>query len=120
MEQTHKQTYKPMEGTLKFTLGSQAQHAHSLEDHTWSIQQSTSTHTKHFHNIQQQNCNHTSTHYELFHHTIYKHETHKTNRSINRATHTIQGFSITLTSTQVQEVIKQGKNNNSQGPDKLT
>ena len=28
--------------------------AHSLEDHTRSSQQSTSTHTKHFHNIQQQ------------------------------------------------------------------
>ena len=36
-------------------LGSQAQHTHSLGDHTWCIQQSTSTHTKHFHNIQQQN-----------------------------------------------------------------
>ena len=44
-----------MEETLRCTLGSQAQHAHSLEDHTWSIQQSTFTHTKHFHNIQQQN-----------------------------------------------------------------
>ena len=52
-----------MEGTLRCTLGSQAQHAHSLEDHTWSIQQSTSTstHTKHIHNIQQQNSNHTET-----------------------------------------------------------
>ena len=27
---------------------------HTLEDHTWSIQQSTTTHTKHIHNIQQQ------------------------------------------------------------------
>ena len=40
-----------MEGTLRCTLGSHAQHAHSLEDHTRSIQQSTSTHTKHFHNL---------------------------------------------------------------------
>ena len=50
---------KPMEETLRCTLGSQTQYAHSLEDHTWSIQHSTSTHTKHIHNIQQQNSNHT-------------------------------------------------------------
>ena len=48
-----------------------------------------------------------------------KHATHKTNRSINRATHKIQGYNITLTTTQVQEAIKQSKNNNSQCPDKL-
>ena len=40
-----------MEGTLRCTLGSQTQHAHSLEDHTRFILQSTSTYTKHFHNI---------------------------------------------------------------------
>ena len=62
-----------MEGTLRCTLGSQAQHAHSLEDHARSIRQSTSTHVKHFHNIQQQNNNHTQTYCELFHQTIYKH-----------------------------------------------
>ena len=89
-----------MEGTLRCTLGSQAQHAHSLEDHTWYIQQSTSTRTKHFYYIQQQNSNHTQTHCELFHQTIHKHATHKTNRSINRATHTIQGYNITLTTTE--------------------
>ena len=50
-----------MEGTLRCTLGSQTQNAHSLEDHTRSVQQSTSTHTKHLHNIQQQNSNHTQT-----------------------------------------------------------
>ena len=102
-----------MKGTLIHTLGSQAQYAHSLEDHTRSIQQSTSTHTKHFHNIQQQNNNHT--YCELFHQTIHKqckHTTHKTNRSINRATHNIQGYKITLTTAQVQEAIKQSKNNN--------
>ena len=48
-----------------------------------------------------------------------KHATHKTNRHINRATHNIQGYNITLTTSQVQEAIKQSKNNNSQGPDKL-
>ena len=44
---------KHMEGVLRRSLGSQAQHTHSLEGHTWSIQQSTTTHTKHIHNIQQ-------------------------------------------------------------------
>ena len=48
-----------------------------------------------------------------------KHATHKTNRHINRATHNIQGYNITLTTSQVQEAIKQSKNYNSQGPDKL-
>ena len=48
-----------------------------------------------------------------------KHATHKTNRHINRATHNIQGYNITLTTSQVQEAIKQSKNNNSQGSDKL-
>ena len=44
---------------------------------------------------------------------------HATNRYINRATQIIQGHNITLTTTQVQEAIKQSKNNNSHGPDKL-
>ena len=48
-----------------------------------------------------------------------KHATHKTNRSIDRATQNIQGYNITLTTSQVQEAIKQSKYNNSQGPDKL-
>ena len=48
-----------------------------------------------------------------------KHATHKTNRSIDRATQNIQGYNITLTTSQFQEAIKQSKNNNSQGPDKL-
>ena len=110
-----------MEGALGRSLGSQAQHTHSLEVYTWSIQQSTTTHTKHFHNIQQQNSNYTQTHCELFHQTIHKHcQTRNTqNRHINRATHNIQGNNITLTTSQVQEAIKQSKNNNSQGPAKL-
>ena len=106
-----------MEGALRRSYGSQAQHTHSLEDHTRSIQQSTTTHTKHIHNIQQQNSNNTQTHCELFHQTIHKHwQTLKTNKHINRATHNIQGYNIALTTSQVQEPIKQ--NNNSQGPDK--
>ena len=100
-----------MEGALRRLSGSQANHTHSLEDHTWSIQQSTTTHTKHIQNIQQQNSNYIQ--------TIHKHATHKTNKHINRETHYIQGYNITLTTSQVQEAIKQSKNNNSQGPDKL-
>ena len=48
-----------------------------------------------------------------------KHTIHKTYRHINRATHNIQGYNITLTTSQVQEAMKQSKNNNSQGPEKL-
>ena len=104
------------------SLGSHAQHTHYLEDHTWSIQQSTTTHTKHIHNIQQKIAT-TPKHIancftKQFTNTV-KHATHKTNRHINRATHNIQGYNITLTTSQVQEAIKQSKNNNSQGPDKL-
>ena len=111
-----------MEGALRRSLGSQAQHAHSLEDHTWSIQQSTTTHTKHIHNIQQQDSKYTQSHCEFFTKQFtktVKHATPKTNRSINRAKQNIQGYNITLTTSQVQETIKQSKNNNSQGPDKL-
>ena len=97
-----------MEGTVRCTLGSQEQHAQSI-----------STHTKHIHNVQQQNINHTQTYGELFHQTIHKEASHKTNRSINRATHKIKGYNMILTTNQVQEAIKQSKNNNSQVPDKL-
>ena len=48
-----------------------------------------------------------------------KHATYKTNRSSDRATQNIQGYNITLTTSQVEEAIKQRKNSNSQGPDKL-
>ena len=92
-----------MEGALRCSLGSQAQHTHSLEDHTWSIQQSTTTHTKHIHNIQQQ---------KQFTSTQHTKQT-------DTLTHNIQGYNITLSTSQVQEAIKQSKNSNSQGPDKL-
>ena len=45
-----------------------------------------------------------------------KHATDKTNRYTNRATHKMQGYNRTLSTTQVQEAIKQDENNNSQGP----
>ena len=48
-----------------------------------------------------------------------KHATHKTNKSIDRATQNIQGYNLTLTTSQVEDAIKQSKNNNSQGPDQL-
>ena len=47
-----------------------------------------------------------------------KHTTHNTNIHINKTTHNIQEYNITLT-TLIQGAIKQSKNNNSQGPDKL-
>ena len=59
------------------------------------------------------------TYCELFHKTIYKHATYKTNRPINRETHKIQGYIITLTTTQVKKAIQQSKNNNSPNPGKL-
>ena len=62
-----------MEESLRRSLGSQEQYTNYLEDLTWSIQQSTTTHTKHIHNIQQQNSNYTQTHCELFHQTIHIH-----------------------------------------------
>ena len=39
--------------------------------------------------------------------------------TVKRATHKTQGYNITLTTSHVQEAIKQSKNNDSQGPDKL-
>ena len=110
-----------MEGALRRSLGSQAQHTHSLEDHTWSIQQSTTTHTKHitFNNKIATTPTHIANCFTKQFTNTVKHATHKTNRHINRATHNIQGYNITLTTYQVQEAIKQSKNNNSQGPDKL-
>ena len=76
--------------------------SHSLKDHTRSIQQSTPTHIKH--SITFNNKITTTPNYILTKQfiNIVKRATHKTNRSINRATHKIQGYNITLTTTQVQ------------------
>ena len=95
-----------MEGASRRSLRPKAYHTHYMEDHTWSIQYSTSNHTQQLHHIQQQNNKHTQTYCESFHQTIHKHATHKTNRSIDRATQNIQGYNITLTTPQVQEAIK--------------
>ena len=50
-----------MEGASRRSLGPQAQHTHYMEDHTWSIQKSTSNHTQQLHHLQQQNSKHTQT-----------------------------------------------------------
>ena len=51
------------------------------------------THTKHIHNIQQQNSNYTQTHCELFHQTIHKHcQTRNTQHTrIQHHTHYFSG-----------------------------
>ena len=80
-----------MEGASRRSLGPQAQHTHSMENHTWSIQYT----QQQLHHIQQQNNKHTQTYCELFHQTIHKYRpTHKTNRPIDRATQNIQGYNI--------------------------
>ena len=94
-----------MEGALRRSLGSQAQHTLNT---SITFNNKIATTPKHI-----ANC-----FTKQFTNTV-KHATHKTNRHINRATHNIQGYNITLTISQVQEAIKQSKNNNSQGADKL-
>ena len=79
-----------MEGTLRHTLGSQAQHTHYVENHTRSIQQSTFTHTKHLNNIEHQNNNHTQTYCKLFHQTI-----HKNCQTLSNTQHTRQTNPLT-------------------------
>ena len=103
-----------MERASRCTLGSQVQYIYSLEDHTWSIQQRTFLYIQHFYNIQHnEKC--TQIYCELFHHTVHKHcQTRNTqDKQIYTQINTnIQGYNITLTTTQVQEAIKQSKNNN--------
>ena len=48
-----------------------------------------------------------------------KHKTHKANRHREMKTLKLQTTKITLTTTQFQEAIKQSKNNNFTGPDKV-
>ena len=77
-----------MEGALRRSLGSQAQHTLSLENHTWSIQQTTTTHTKHIHNIQQQNSNYTQTHFPKHFTNTVNHATHKSKTDTSTEQHT--------------------------------
>ena len=69
-----KKKKKTMEGILRCTLGSQTQHTPSLEDHTRSIQQSTTTHTKHI-----TFSNKIATFHQTIHNAV-KLATYKTNR----------------------------------------
>ena len=108
-----------MEGALRRSLASHAQHAYSLEDRTWSIQQGTTTHTKHIHNIQQQNSKHKKNTLRIVSPNNSQTLSNTQHTKQTDATHNIQGYNIALTTSQVQEAIKQSKNNNSQGPDKL-
>ena len=79
----------------------------------------TSNHTQQLHHLQQQNSKHIHTYCELFHQTIQKHRQTRNTQKTGSITQNIQGYNITLTTSHVQEAIKQSKNNNSQGPDKL-
>ena len=110
------QKHKHMEGVRGRSLGSQPTHSiHGISNiappHTLNtsitFNNKIATAPKHI-----VNC------YLQFTNTV-KRATRKTNRHINRATHNIQGYTITFTTSQVQEAIKQSKNNNLQGPDKL-
>ena len=48
-----------------------------------------------------------------------EHASDHSHRSIDRSIHKLRGHTISLTTHQIQEAIKQSKNNNSQRPDKL-
>ena len=112
-----------MEGALKRSLGSQVQHTHTLWKHIHGLSNKAPPHTLNtfitFNNKIATTPKHTANCFTKQFTNTVKHATHKTNRHINRATHNIQGYNITLTTSHVQEAIKQSKNNNSQGPDKL-
>ena len=101
-----------MEGTLRCTLGSRAQHTHSVEDHTRSIQQSTSTHTKHIHHTLRIVSPNNSQ-------TLSSTQQTRQTDTLTKQHKQIKVHNITLTTTHVQEAIKQTKNNDSHGPDKL-
>ena len=109
-----------MEGALRRSLGSHVQHTHTLEDHTYNRApphaQNTSTT---FNNKIATTPKHIANSFTKQFTNTGKHAAHKINRHINRETHNIQGYNITLTTSQVQEAIKQSKSNNSQGVDKL-
>ena len=104
----------------KRSLGPQAQHTHYLEDHTYNrTPPTTLSNSITFNNKITNAPKHIANCFTKQFTNTVKHATRKTNRSIDRATQNIQGYNITLTTSQVQEAINQIKNNNSQGPDKL-
>ena len=86
-----------MEGESRCLLGSQAQHTHTMFGLFYSTPPH--THTQYFHNILQQNNNLAQNivnyYTKQFQNTV-RHSTYKTTRSIQK----IQGYNITLTTTQ--------------------
>ena len=107
-----------MEGASRRTLGSQAQHTHSLEDYTW-VHPTTVNNSITFNNKITTTPKHIANCFIKQLINTVRHATHKTNRSIGGAIQKIHAYYMTLTTTQVQESIQQNNNNNSQGPDKL-
>ena len=107
-----------MAGASRRTLGSQAQHIHNHWKTIHSLSNKAPPTT--LNNSITFNNKMTTAHKHIancfikqFIKTV-KHATHKTNRSNDRATQIIRGYNITLTTTHVQEAIKQIKYNNSQ------
>ena len=95
-----------MEGTLRCTVRLQAQHAHSLEDNTWPIQQSTSSPPPTlntsitFNNKMATAPKHIANYFtKQFINTQYK-QIHSQSNTYN---------TISLTTTQVHETVKQSK-----------
>ena len=77
-----------MEGTPKQKMGSQTQHAHTVEKHTWARKQKTYANPQQHYLLQQQNSHHTQADIanafnEQFTNTI-KHTTSRTNRVVDR------------------------------------
>ena len=99
-----------MEGALRRSLGSQAQHTHTLWKTIHGLSNRAPPHTLNtsitFNNKIATPPKHIANCFNKQFTNTVKHATHKTNRHINRATHSIQGYNITLTTFQVQEAIK--------------
>ena len=116
-----------MEGALRRSLESQAQHTHSLEDHGLSNRappntlntsvERTTVIRRIFTNYKKADWTQfTEIHSPLSFRPPYP-PTYTLQTEFSH--YYIQGYNITLTTSQVQEIIKQSKNNNSQGFDKL-
>ena len=102
--------------TSRHTLGSQRQPIYSLEDNTRiSQQKSIITFKEKTFTSPTQIANAFNKHIT----NTVKHETHKTNRHMDRKTLKLQTTNLTLITTQIQAAIKHSKNNNSTGPDKV-
>ena len=87
-----------MEGALRCSLGSQAQHTDSLEDGLFNRAPPHTSIT--FNNKIAIAPKHIANCFTKQFTNTVKHATHKTNRHINRATHNIHGYNITLTTSK--------------------